>query len=262
MKKLIFGETDYTKFKTIDGNRAVRDGRVAKIINSIKARGFIGAIVVNEKMEVIDGQGRLAACKALGVPIDYIVEEGLSIDDCISMNISGSPWGLRDFIDSYADRGFTDYVILRRFLEKSKYSFEVSCYAILGTKATNLSQIKTGGLTISQEQLVFGNEILDFWSHFDGIITNRKNDLYVALMYCYKMHEVDNARLIHKVNTMPKKFEYIANVTEAIDAIEDCYNDRRRGAHVYIETEYFKMLEEKSTLAAANAMTNKLRRRP
>jgi hypothetical protein len=246
-KQLICGEKDYSKFKRIDGNRAVLDGRVEKIIASIKSRGFIGAIVVNEKMEVIDGQGRLEACKQLNVSIDYIIEEGLTIDDCISMNISGTPWNMMDYINSYAARGYKDYVVLKDFLTKSDYSFKVACYAIFETAGTNRDEvIKTGKLVISQEQLDFAYEILDFWKNFDGISTNRRAELYAAILYCYKMDIVDNNRLVRKILAFPKAFETIATITDAIDVIEDCYNNRLKGEHVYIETEYFKMLEKKT----------------
>lgn len=246
MKKLYTNETDYSKFKRIDGNRAVEDGRVAKIANSIKKCGFIGAIIVNEKMEVIDGQGRLEACKLLDVPFDYIVEEGLGINECIEMNISGTPWKLKDYIDSYAARGFKDYIVLKDFLENSKYSFNVSCYAILGTSRRNRdTSIKAGTISISQEQLDHAYAIEEFWSNFDDIVTNRQAEFYAALMYCYDMAVVDNNRLIRKVRAFPRAFASIANITDAIDVIEDCYNNRLKGNHVFIETEYFKMIENK-----------------
>lgn len=256
-KELFIGEKDYSVFKRIDGNRDVEPERVAKILESIKKCGFIGAIVVNEKMEVIDGQGRLEACRQLGVPIDYVKEEGLTIEDCISMNISGTPWKLKDYINSYAARGYKDYVVLKDFIEKHKYNFNTSCYAIFGTGTHNRDEIiKSGRVSISQEQLDFANEICDFWENFAEIKTNRQTDLYAAIMYCYQMDAVDNNRLIKKINAFPRNFETIAGVQDAIDVIEDCYNNRiGRSNYVYIETEYFKMLEEKTGEMNKNKLT-------
>ena len=58
----IYETTSYSQFKTMEGNRAVKDGRVNKIVESINKIGYVlSPILVNEKMEVIDGQGRLSA---------------------------------------------------------------------------------------------------------------------------------------------------------------------------------------------------------
>lgn len=242
-KTIYFDETDYSKFKIIDGNREVSAARIGKIKESIRKCGFIGAIVVNENLEVIDGQGRLKACEELGVPIDYIVEEGLTIDDCIEMNISATPWNLNDYINSYADRGNKNYIRLRDFVNSCKYGFATSTYAVFrSAKANKTNQIKNGTLIVTDEDIERAKEIVDFWSNFDEIATNRPTEFYAAIAYCYDMECVDNYRLINKVKQFERKFENIANITDAIDVIEDCYNDRKRGDHVYIETEYFKYL--------------------
>ena len=61
-------------FKTMDGNRLLKNDRVNKIVESINAVGYIlSPILVNEKMEVIDGQGRLAALERLKMPVHYMV---------------------------------------------------------------------------------------------------------------------------------------------------------------------------------------------
>ena len=53
---------DYGIFKRLKGNRTVTRSRVEKIKNSINKVGYIKSpIVVNEKREVIDGQGRCQA---------------------------------------------------------------------------------------------------------------------------------------------------------------------------------------------------------
>lgn len=58
----VYETTNYSKFKKMLDNREVSPNRVQKIVKSIDQVGYVmSPIIVNEKMEVIDGQGRLAA---------------------------------------------------------------------------------------------------------------------------------------------------------------------------------------------------------
>lgn len=108
---LVVKETkDYGQFKKLLGNRDVSSSRVKSIKESILRIGYQPIpILVNEKMEVIDGQGRLKALEALDIPVLYMVKKGLTIDDCISMNIKMKNWTEIDYIKCYADRGNEDY---------------------------------------------------------------------------------------------------------------------------------------------------------
>lgn len=73
--------TDYKMFRTMPENRIVKQARVAKIIMSFRKVGYIPIpIVVNERYEVIDGQGRLSACQQLGIPVSYMVIPGIGVE--------------------------------------------------------------------------------------------------------------------------------------------------------------------------------------
>ena len=60
----VYRTEDLSIFKTLKGNREVKENRKQTLIESIDKHGYItNPIIVNERFEVIDGQGRLAACK-------------------------------------------------------------------------------------------------------------------------------------------------------------------------------------------------------
>ena len=65
--------TDYDIFKQLLGNREINYNHVRRLIKSMQEEYLIVPIQVNEKMEVIDGQHRIAACKELGFPIYYMI---------------------------------------------------------------------------------------------------------------------------------------------------------------------------------------------
>lgn len=244
----IYITTDFDTFKHIEGNRTEIESRVKKIEKSVAMVGYIPApIIVNEKKEIIDGQARFEFCKKTDTPIAYTVIEGLTVDDCIAMNISSTNWGIMDYIHSYADRGFQSYILMEKFIAGSPYSLNPTMWALLGSNQKNYNDLtKSGKLCVTQKDYEHGKDILSYWKLFDDIATNRKTEFLMAIGYCYKMDCVDNETLVRKLHQRPRDFQTIATVTDAIDVIEDAYNVRTRD-HVYIETEYFKYLDSLSS---------------
>ena len=59
----VFEETNYDAFAKLPDNRDLSPGRLNKLIASISERYILNPIIVNEKMEIIDGQGRLNALR-------------------------------------------------------------------------------------------------------------------------------------------------------------------------------------------------------
>ena len=85
-KVAVIYETDnYDKFKIIDGNRPIEHAK--KIVESIKEIGMLWQpVLVNERFEIIDGQGRYLASKTLGKKILYVVQPGLTIKHARCLN--------------------------------------------------------------------------------------------------------------------------------------------------------------------------------
>ena len=242
----IYTTSEYESFKHIDGNREEVESRVKKIEKSVAQVGYIPApIIINENSEIIDGQARYEFCKRTNTPIAYTVVNGLTIDDCIAMNISSTNWGTIDYIHSYADRGNKSYILMEKFISESPYSINPTMWALTGTDTTNNSdKIKQGKLSVNQNDYERGKDILSYWARFNDIITNRKAEFLEAIGYCYLMPCIDNEKLDKKIHQRPRDFQTIATITDAIDVIEDAYNVRTRN-YVYIETEYFKYLDSK-----------------
>lgn len=107
---IIKESTNYGQFKKLLGNRDISKARIKNIKESILRIGYQPApILINENWEIIDGQGRAKAAEELSLPILYIQKAGLTINDCISMNIKMKNWSEIDYIKSFADRGNEDY---------------------------------------------------------------------------------------------------------------------------------------------------------
>lgn len=236
---------NYKKFKNLKGNRDVAPSRVRKIVESINKVGYITSpVIVNEKMEVIDGQGRLQALEYLGLPVEYIVHKGAGIEECLSMNIHQSNWTIRDYIKSYADRGNQSYMYTQKLIDDFA---DISILAvIMATQQTNKIQKKiyNGELLVSEYQYNIARERLEYLRQCLNRITYKngsKSYLEFAILVCTTIDEIDLDRLQKKLeerNSIMKNWNSIAT---CLQSIEDIYNEKL-SRPIFIYTEYRKSL--------------------
>lgn len=104
--------TDYGQFKFLSGNRELNVAHINSIKKSILDNGnFLtnSPIIVNDNMEIIDGQHRFVAIKELGFAIFYIVSPQASLKESRAMNILAKNWQPVDFAKSYIESGLDVY---------------------------------------------------------------------------------------------------------------------------------------------------------
>lgn len=251
----IFRTNDYSMFKPLEGNRAVLETRIKKIIESVKKVGYVQSpICVNDKYEVIDGQARLEAFRRLGLPIDYFIVKGAGLEECIALNIYQTRWSLSDFIDSYATIGDDSYIRLKRVLSKYGHFGVESVYnAITGTSGSGSSPIKSGGFYCTAEDEKLGCEILAWQDNIIPLLDRagkgRKKHYCAALSFCYRHKDIDNDKLYRKLVEHQAELIPAANIPQALEIIERIYNYGAKNK-IYIVTEYRKSLDEKKKALA------------
>lgn len=151
-KKKIYVTKDYDSFKKLKGNRDITAPRVKKILKSLDAVGYItNPIIVNEKMEVIDGQARVEAFREMGIPVEYVIHPGAGGNECTSLNINQTNWTDRDYIKYFADQGNMNFIRLKGLLDEFKDSTAITLCAAMN------SLVYSGGATskaIHDEQVI------------------------------------------------------------------------------------------------------------
>jgi len=151
-KNKIHSTTDYSKFKYIKGNRDLVEAHVKKLSDQIAKKDFQIPIIVNEKMEVCEGQHRLEAYKSLGMPITYMIKEGLVIQDIRKMNSTARAWTMQEFLDSHVTLGNKDYEVLKWFHEKYEFSISDSISMLNGKgwhSSEDLADFKDGNFKVT-----------------------------------------------------------------------------------------------------------------
>lgn len=104
----IYKTENLDQFKFLKGNRKVNIS--TKLRNSVREHGIVTPIKVNKKMEVVDGQHRLALAKELGLPVKYMFDEGdINVAE---LNSTSRAWNLSDYIHQYATLGYAQFAKL------------------------------------------------------------------------------------------------------------------------------------------------------
>lgn len=225
-KKEILETRDYSIFKLLSGNRTVEEYRVLKIIESIKTVGYItNPIIVNEYFEVIDGQTRLEALRRLGLKVEYIIVEGIGIAECVAMNLFQKNWGLKDFINSFAEQGNENYIKLRKLMEAYKdmpTRLIFSC-ASSKTYANPEKNISNGKFIFDNDYKKAAQEIEEV-STFEKYRNNGlKRQFLLAMLYVTR-NISDTSNLRKKFDKYSFKLRPFSTYGEALASISEIYN--------------------------------------
>lgn len=245
----------YEMFKKLDGNRITDERRINKIKESIKKVGYITSpILVNEQMEIIDGQGRFEALKQMQLPVEYIVQEGVGIKECVAMNVHQTNWTIKDYIDSYADRGVQSYIYIRDLMER----FKINNISIIAVATHNQSRyvpelVQEGSIVVTEEQYKKAVEKLEYVSEIRERFNLPRLNLFIkGILFCMEIEEIDLKRLKEKCIEVLEygKLPPIPTIEEVMMFIEEIYNKNSKRPTLYIYTEYRKQVEERMSRQA------------
>lgn len=244
----VYRTENYEQFRRLIGNREVTDQRVHKIIKSINKVGYIlSPITINERYEIIDGQGRLEALKTLGLPVDFVVAEGAGIDECIAMNIQQSNWKIEDFIHSYAEQGILEYQYLEQLVRKYKdRKIPLTIiYRVADYGAGSNQRVKNGTFACDSRKFDEANTELSYMEAVaDNInrVGGRKTEYYLAMDFMLRNKRINNAELVNKINKNSHKIISVGDVKAALVVLQEIYNTRRQ-KKVFVESDF---MEEKA----------------
>lgn len=248
---------DYDMFKCLIGNREVVERRKNKIIASVKSVGQLPIpILVNEKYEVVDGQGRLEAWKELGLPVLFLIQKGIGLKECQAINQNQEKWRSLDYIKSTA----TFCPIYKHLLEfyDEFPDFNLSQYitAIKNGQYWNggySKQVMNGAFQATDEEFENGRQALMYARRFFQWISFAKGCrantyLVKAILFCYYISEVDNEVMYRQFDKYAASARLVKNVgcsKDALTCLEDIYNyNARKRKDVHLNTlykKYFKL---------------------
>lgn len=162
--------TDYNKFSYVKINRDINRKYVAKLKNSMKEKGYVGpGILVNENLEILDGQHRFISCQELGIPVKYIVKTGYSIEEIAALNMNGHNWNVNTFIDSYVKSDKEDYKFFKDVTQK--YGISTAALKVIITHFK-----KEFAETPEEKKIITSGKIANDINHGTLVITDKERE--------------------------------------------------------------------------------------
>jgi hypothetical protein len=241
MKEKIITTKKYELFKFLPETNNINYQNVKRLITSMKKHGFVFGrpIVVNEKMEIIDGQHRLLAARELELEVSYTIEEDFNY---ISANVAQRTLSIGDFIKYHAKTGKKEYAKYLSVCEKYKLPF-TSSYNFLGKRIYSTSQMKEGVF----EFIGLDNDELDNFISFikewqDKIITlnlptgwARRSKVLKSLKLIYCSFLIDTEELLYKLPTYWKYLKWEDSIYSIIQAVLNIYNLKKTVSTINVE---------------------------
>ena len=240
----VYKTSDLSMFNPIKGNRPTNPSHVRKLAHSITVNGLLqNPIIVNEKMNVIDGQNRLKAAKEAKSGIYYIVVKDYGLKEVQTLNLNQKNWNKKDFMNGYADMGVESYKKLRDFCAKNSEFSLGNCVSLCSNRDSTgfgvSNKFRAGSKKPFLQKEVFNegtwkgnsfnlgqdyaNKLKAIEPFYDGY--NRMSFVN-ALMSILKNKEFNFEIFLRKLQI--KKLDHCVSITEYKSSIEDIYNYKNR----------------------------------
>lgn len=259
----VYETRNYDMFKKLLGNRDVTEQRVEKIKASIQNVGYVlNPCVINGNNEVIDGQGRIEALKQLELPVHYVIDKNAGLEQCVQLNINGTPWKTRDYVESYAQQGINDYVNLLSLWDAfPEFPIAVISYAVNGNisdRAQSMSKtlgyrsnVIKGTFKCSDREKNSAYKKLEYANKFMQIgknIHGNGTQFFRAIIFAAFAAGANKERLYKKVFELQQDLIPFTNVRQALASITVVYNHGIKGGkRVDFEAEYIMYCQNKTS---------------
>lgn len=230
----VYGTKDYGKFVFVDNNREVTEN--IKLKEDIEKLGILIPIVVNEKMEVMDGQHRIRIAGQLGITVPYIVEFGFGKQEFLSINTTPKNWNLLDYVKSHAMEGIQEYIDFKELIENYNVNIGALCGLAFNTTDGNNPVLKVKNKKLDFVNLDFLKSFLEFHDEVLGEMdVKNKAGLTRALYVLFRLEKLDTERILRKTGAIANKIKGVTQQAVITQLILEEYNKGLRSEATEIQ---------------------------
>lgn len=246
----VFETRDYGQFGKLKGNRGLNESQINGIIGSIGDVGYQPVpILVNEKMEVIDGQHRLEAAKRLHIPIYFIVKHGAGQREVMQLNLHHGNWTVYDFIGFYSANGNRNYIRLNEYASRFEGVGIIDIAMCLSeTKSRNIQRpLREGRYQIVETDETIGclQFVNDCIKHLSGIKGGGQQYIPV-LVGLFKMVLIDEERMRAQIREHVGTMASAYNSNDALNELQAVFNFHKHQKE-YFRDSYLANMEKTGT---------------
>lgn len=225
---------NYALFGKVEGNRFVNSAHVKKLKISINQIDLKIPIIVNEKMQVVDGQHRLQARKELNLPVYYIIVDGLGLRETQRVNSAAKNWNDKDFLDSFVQQNYAHYKVYKKFRETYQFGHSDTLAMLSGRGAasggTNTNHdFKEGEFSVSPYNLEqatgWAEKIYQIEPYYKGF---KRRCFIAAMITCFRHEQYNHEDFIAKLAYQSSKLVDCTTVQQYLRIIDEIYNFKRK----------------------------------
>lgn len=220
--------TNYDQFQLIESNREQNRGHIEALKRAFEEMGNltrVQPILVNDRMEIVDGQHRFMACKELNEPIYFTKVSGLGINEARKMNILHRGWTIDDFARSYASTGDTNYQQYLEVKEDFGFNHSITLYYISagGDDRGMFKDFRNGDFVFEDRDVAISR--LSKLADAEALVP-MVNDRYFAKAFLKAMQVegYDHKRMLKKVELHQNLLRRYASVEDYLRMLEEIYN--------------------------------------
>lgn len=199
----VYKTFNYTQFQMMRGNRIVNHANVSFIEKSMVEKQLIIPIIVNDNFEIIDGQHRFLACRKLGLPVYYIINEGYTIDDVIRANVNGGlKWYNKDYLDRYVALENPVYLTIRDFCVENLITATdyIKLTSLIKDENSNITKTDFREGKFGLEQHMRMTDFIEKLNIFNRFVGYKTTSFMTAFMKLYLREDYDHNSMITKFN--------------------------------------------------------------
>lgn len=219
--------TNYDQFKILNGNRDLDQRHINRLTRAVQLKPNslqYSPILVNKRMEIIDGQHRFEVSKTLGLPIYYIISDDANMEDVIAMNTNAQNWNAYDFAKSYAAIGRPEYKLYLELKER----FDVPHEALIGymtngeikgaSRAFKQGRLHVDDLGITVADLIRLCEIAEVYPRA------KTRGVGLALRLAMHTPNYDHRRMLRKMEERAWAIPPVGTISGNLRELENVYN--------------------------------------
>lgn len=230
----IYYTTDYGRFKFLKGNRDINESKVQKIQEVIRLGIDVlryAPIIVNEAMEIIDGQHRFAVSRELRTNVYYVIHKEADLSIVPTINSNHTKWRNSDFMNSYIDLKKKAYIELQDFIDAfpgiSLATAIKMFHAGTPSAPEAIEAFRDGTLSTKGEEQAYllGTLLRDFSEYTSNPYSSRFFHVMTQLLSSDKYnHEL----MLKKLKESGRRIEDVKSVKTIIQEMESIINHRMR----------------------------------
>lgn len=220
---------NYEQFKTIRSNREVDNRHVLALVKSIQEKNLLhlNPIIVNESLEVIDGQHRLEAARLLNTDIYYVIDGEIKEADISKLNSVKKNWSVLDYVNYFATTGKPEFKEVLNFIAKYPGIKLTTIFALLSSdeRGSYAKAARSGYVDISNLKVAYkvADMLVELYN-LPGKEFVFDSKFGIALMKCTKDSSFDFATLMEKITMLQRRFVKCPTIKEYLEMIEEIYN--------------------------------------